>query len=174
MSEEKDITLFKQFLTTFRALMTIVLKRPSLRSKQKCLFRSFGSSQEIRLFCAPRFPLGAIVVVPASSSLKDKVEVTKTFFHILGMNWFLPDYGWGEPIQSNKGINIPYLVICVWKGGWHQQGMSQHYELFLPSLESLQAPLIWRTKSFLILQAAHSLSSSSTSLNRNLASRWNG
>ena len=37
---------------------------------------------------------------------------------------------------------------------------------YIPSLESLQAPLIWRTKSFLILQAAHSLSSSSTSLSQ--------
>ena len=57
--------------------MTIVLKRPGLRSNQKCLFRSFGSCQEIRLFCAPRFPLGAIVVVPASSSLKDKVTTLR-------------------------------------------------------------------------------------------------
>ena len=53
--------------------MTIVLKRPSLRSKQKCLFRSFGSCQEIWLFCAPRFPSGEIIVVPVFSSLKDKV-----------------------------------------------------------------------------------------------------
>ena len=66
--------------------MTIVLKRPSLRSKQKCLFRSFGSCQEIRLFCAPRFPLGAIIVVPASSYLRDIVEVTKNFFLDIGMN----------------------------------------------------------------------------------------
>ena len=57
--------------------MTIVLKRPSLRSKQKCLFRSFGSCQEIRLFRALRFPLGAIVVVPASSRLKNKVTTLR-------------------------------------------------------------------------------------------------
>ena len=38
----------------------------------------------------------------------------------------------------------------------------------IPRMESLQAPLSWRTKSFLILQIEHSRSSSSTSLDQGL------
>ena len=39
----------------------------------------------------------------------------------------------------------------------------------IPRMESLQAPLSWRTKSFLILQIEHSRSSSSTSLDQGFA-----
>ena len=42
----------------------------------------------------------------------------------------------------------------------------------LPRMESLQAPLSWRTKSFFILQIEHSRSSSSTSLDQRLYNTW--
>ena len=78
------------------------------------------------------------------------------------MNWFLAWswLRWSHSIQQRSQHSLSG-ILCL--EGWLA---STRYVIFLPSIESLQAPLIWRTKSFFILQAAHSLSSSSTSLNK--------
>ena len=63
--------------------------------------------------------------------------------------------------RSLSGIwSLKEELVLPWEGN----NFEKPRWMKIPKRESLQAPLSWRTKSFLILQAAHSRSSSSTSL----------